>query len=585
MTRHRYRLLPVLVLSLSLALSGTPTLASSPPQPSTETTAPALYIVFKEDESGGISPVSVQRVQMRSLQSMQASEVARVLSSESAEFENRSILLQSARGEVIYRNVVQIQRWIRGEFHGDTPDSEIDGYIFPATSRVFVVRVPLIPGGTLILEDKESSVVDRFSMSSLLFKAEVQGEQNFAEVLQDAITGDPLNRVDLLILGDGYTSAEESDYLSDANDILDSFFDISPYQEYANYFNSQVLFTPSNQSGSDHPPYDATCVSSDDGCCADTQMLSDPLQGTFVDTAFDSTFCQSNIHRLLWANNQSVADAAAGYPDWDVIILIVNDTTYGGGGGWYMTASMHNSSVQIAQHEFGHTFVKLADEYESPYPGYPPCSDISGPPCRANVTDVDVREQIKWEPWIEPTTLIPTVPENDPSYADLVGLFPGAQYVSVGMYRSGQNCIMRSLGKPYCQVPSQAFVLRLYGPRWGYPLDGISMIEPGSAIPTVDTLSIIKPQAKLFSAEILSPIGGPSPQITWSVNGSIVPGENDPSFLYSTSRDDPSPVTITLKVKDPTSLVHPDMENGELEFEHSWTVEILEGLYLPLIVK
>jgi len=43
-----------------------------------------------------------------------------------------------------------------------------------------------------------------------------------------------------------------------------------------------------------------------------------------------------------------------------------------------------------------------------------------------------------------------------------VGLFEGARYQPNGMYRSGQNCIMRDLSAPFWPVPAQTYVMRFY---------------------------------------------------------------------------------------------------------------------------
>ena len=50
-------------------------------------------------------------------------------------------------------------------------------------------------------------------------------------------SGPTENRVNLVILGDGYTSAEQAKFLSDANTIKTKFLETSPYTEYKNYFN------------------------------------------------------------------------------------------------------------------------------------------------------------------------------------------------------------------------------------------------------------------------------------------------------------------------------------------------------------
>jgi hypothetical protein len=378
--------------------------------------------------------------------------------------------------------------------------------------------------------------------------------------------------VDLLVLGDGYTSSQSAKFTTDSAAVIADFFSIPPLSTYSNYFNIHTLFTPSTQSGADHPPYNAACTGDNPTCCSDPLMQSDPLRGMMVNTAFDGRFCAFSIHRLLVVDGNKVLAAAAAVPDWDTLLIIVNDTTYGGSGGEDMAViSMEASAVDVAQHEYGHSFVGLADEYQDPYPGYPPCSDLTpGAPCEANVTDVTNPAQIKWNPWITPGTLIPT--PNDPAYAGIVGLFQGARYLPAGMYRPGFNCIMRSLGQPFCQVPSQAYVLRLYN---GDPdMPGLTPIEPGSASPATPTLTLTHPATQAFHAAVLSPVGGPASQITWLLDGVPIPGANTDTYNYATDANVPGSHVITLRVKDATPLVHPAMASSTLQSEFSWTVTV-----------
>ena len=201
------------------------------------------------------------------------------------------------------------------------------------------------------------------------------------------------------------------------------------------------------------------------------------------------------------------------------------------------------------------------------------------------MTDVTTRAAIKWEPWIDPLTPIPTVPQWDPSFAGVVGLFEGARYLSTGMYRPGQNCIMRSLGKPYCQVPSQAFVLKLYNGGWGDPWGGISMIEPGSAVPASSTITLTHPASQAFHVDILEPQGGLPAQIAWFVDGVPVGGAISDTYPFSTVPGLPNPVEVRVRVVDATAFVHPDMAGGALGFEHSWMVTMNYDLYLPLVLR
>ena len=64
---------------------------------------------------------------------------------------------------------------------------------------------------------------------------------------------------------------------------------------------------------------------------------------------------------------------------------------------------------RIVMHEFGHSFTGLADEYTTPYPGFPPCSDTGATPnCEANVTNQTNAAQVKWRDWFSNGIAIPT---------------------------------------------------------------------------------------------------------------------------------------------------------------------------------
>ncbi len=552
----------------------------------------AHYIVFEKEADGAIRPLFYRPVQLSGDPTgLSAAELAAALAVPDRNAEHLAVTLTSGSGAVLFRSAVDAPRWLRGEFHGATPGDPIEAHIWPVDRPVFVVRVPAIPGATLVLADPASGRPAQFDLDQLARTApRSELPQWGGQSLSVQATGDPANRVDLLVLGDGYTAAQQAKFNSDAAGVLGSFFGITPYQEYRNYVNTATLFTASQQAGADHPPYQAGCVTS--ACCADATMLTDPLAGAFVNTAFDATFCYYNIHRLIGVNTSKVYAAAAAAPDWDEILVIVNDTTYGGSGGAFATVSMHSSAPQIAIHEYAHSFADLADEYDDPYPGYPACSDKSGfSPCEANVTDVTVRDQIKWRPWISDSTPIPTVPEDAPQWANVVGLFEGARYQRTGLYRSGQNCIMRALGRPFCQVPGQAYILKLYTGGWGVPAAGIRLIEPGSATPAASSITLLQGHSQTFHADILAPAGGPAASIFWLVDNSPVLNADSDTFVYTPDGWTLGNVAIELWVNDPTPLVNSDMAGEALWHRHAWTVNVIPVVeydyftWLPIITR
>ncbi|HBL29345.1 MAG TPA: hypothetical protein DD490_21140 [Acidobacteria bacterium] len=570
--RVRPLLLPLLLL---LGLSGAASAGWA------QERFPAHYIVFSLDENGDVKPVFHRPVLLLApLVSRSEEDLERLRSEPAAGDGSLDVEVLDAGGEVVFRDRLPLPTWVRGEFHGG-PNGQggwsIDGHVFPQQDRAFVVRVPRIVDGTLSLSAADAW--RRRTRSASFSLDDLAARQDLLEIPEapvanvqwaaSAITGSPANRVDLVILGDGYTAAQAAQLQTDATNLEASFFGITPYSSYKNYVNRVILSTVSAQSGADHPPYNPSCFGDDRSCCGDITAASDPLAGTYVNNALGARFCAFNIHRLLVVDSAPVYAAAAAYPDWDQILVLVNDTTYGGAGGSFSVLSRHSAALDVARHEYGHTFTRLADEYDSAYPGYPSCSDLSGSsPCEANVTDQTTRASIKWAPWIAAATPVPT-PEGNPSYANVAGLFQGGRYLTSGMYRHRDaSCLMHFLGVGFGDVCGQEYVLRLYRGGWGQPSAGVDPIEPGLENPPPGTYTALTGAS--FSVGLLGPLGGPALQTTWKVNGTAV--STSPSYVLL--RSTPGAYQVTLEVKDVTPQVHATMAGTVLDSSRSWTVNV-----------
>jgi len=66
-------------------------------------------------------------------------------------------------------------------------------------------------------------------------------------------TGEPEDRVDFLILGDGYTAAEAKKFEADARRLTDTLFATSPFKENRRSFNVWALCPPAAESGISRP--------------------------------------------------------------------------------------------------------------------------------------------------------------------------------------------------------------------------------------------------------------------------------------------------------------------------------------------
>ena len=562
-----YFLSLIIFLSLGFVENGAKAAATNPHD--------AWYLVCEVDGRGEVSILSQKVVQLQApLQSLSEQKLHEQVDIPDRLSTAWEVRLLDMSGHVVYRTVEYLANDIRADVSSVMPGEEMQGLFFQPSEQAFVVRVPYLPNTRLQLNKASDETYSIFEMDQVGQTVPEIVLPEGLKISTQTENGPASNRADVLLMGDGFTQAQENSFRTLATQLETGLYQISPLDAYANYFNTIHLFTPSQESGADHPTYNPSCSGVDNpSCCRDPQMQNDPLNGQFVNTAYDARYCAYHMHRALVVNNQKVLAGAAAYPDWDTIIVIVNDTTYGGTGGQIsvVTASP-TAMIPASQHEFGHTFGKLADEYSTPYPGFPTCSDMGGTPCEANVTDVTNRNNIKWRHWIDASTPLPTPPQSQGP--DFVGLFQGARYFSTGMYRPGRQCMMQSLAFPFCKVPVEALIVRFYEGGWGEPVAGISQIEPGSALPEEHEITLTHPATQTFSVDVLQPVGGPESQIQWYDGLMPIPGATSAILTYETREDQAGSHNIRVVVSDKTDLVHPAAAGNYLTSSHSWSVEV-----------
>jgi hypothetical protein len=237
--------------------------------------------------------------------------------------------------------------------------------------------------------------------------------------------GDINKYINIIILGDGYTSTELTKYNSDATNFMNNFlFAQSPYKQYKSYFNVFIIEVPSQQSGVKHPKTASDCTS---------LPASNP--NNFYGTSFDI----GGIHRLLSPNNTSAATTvlANNFPNYDQVYIVANSTEYGGAGGAFATFSTNASSGEIGLHEGGHSFGYLADEY---WAGAQYAIE------KPNMTKETSPTLIKWKNWLN---------------VNGIGINSHTGDASWKKPRSGE-CKMEILGKPFCSVCSETIVEKIH---------------------------------------------------------------------------------------------------------------------------
>ncbi len=304
--------------------------------------------------------------------------------------------------------------------------------------------------------------------------------------------GAPTDKVDLLLIGDGYTAAEcDAKFGADARRMADALFREQPFAQRRSDFNVWGLCPPAAQSGISRPS---------------TGIQRRSPVGTTYD-AFGSE------RYVLTFDNRALRDVAAWAP-YEFITILVNGETYGGGGilGLYSTVAVDNAWADyLFVHEFGHHFAGLADEYYTSPVAYQAAARVTEP-WQANVTALLDGAPPKWRNLVSADTPLPTPwpkaefetwqrefqarrkqlrdaqrPESEMNAlfredqafnaqlfgalaaAGRVGAYQGANYDAQAYYRPQLDCVMFTRDPvPFCRVCQHALeqVIDLYaGPR------------------------------------------------------------------------------------------------------------------------
>jgi hypothetical protein len=268
-------------------------------------------------------------------------------------------------------------------------------------------------------------------------------------------SGPPGTKVNIAVLGDGFAAADQAAYNAKVQELLiDGTFGHDYFSEDKAAFNIYRVNLISADSGVSTRVYDEHGTPNDP---SDDTITSTTIR----DTALGYIFSGSWAHCWLEGGTNTgtlVAQALQTWvPDYDLVLIILNDPRYGGcGGGGFQIVPL-GVGWEVIAHEFGHGYGGLADEYCAgrTYSG--------GEPGAANVTLNTNRATLKWNRFVAPTTPVPTgkgdcagynqgTPPADWSSTDDAGLFEGGGTNSLGMYRPVINCRMRSNSPPYCPV-------------------------------------------------------------------------------------------------------------------------------------
>lgn len=338
--------------------------------------------------------------------------------------------------------------------------------------------------------------------------------------------GPRAERINIVFLSEGYTTADMPNFATHVNTAMNTLFTKEPWAQYRSYCNVFRIEIASNQSGCDNGTTSGS--------------------GGTRDTYFSTGFNTPSITQLLTLAGDGYSKAYnllnTHVPEYDVPVVLVNDTKYGGSGGSISVASVNGSSAAVVEHEIGHSFANLADEYDTYYAAYTPAE-------RSNNTAQTTRELIKWNHWIDATTPLPT-PETS-TYDALAGIFEGSMYRTSGWYRPHNNSLMKNLNRPCGQINREQFVLKFYTLVSTH--DGFSPSTTSSTVTAPSTLN--------FSVTPKMPTSGPALQIAWKIDGVTQSGQTAATFATLSDFLGNGTHTVSATLSDPTPFVRLDPSN------------------------
>ena len=261
-----------------------------------------------------------------------------------------------------------------------------------------------------------------------------RGKLKANKVHQIQKSGDSTEKVDLVFIAEGYTADEQEKFVADANRFTEALFATPPFTTRRNDFNVWAVCLVSEESGTD--------VSG---------------KGIFKNTALNSGYYTFGVDRYLTTPDmKSIRDAVWNVP-CDAIFLLINTDMYGGGGmyNFYACGTADNPRTPVVfTHEFGHSFAGLADEYFSSEVAYQDFYNLKYEPWEPNITTL-VDFGSKWKDLLPADTPIPT--PLDAGHKDKAGVFEGGGYLSKGIYRPMDHCMMRDYA-PFCPACSRAIL-------------------------------------------------------------------------------------------------------------------------------
>jgi hypothetical protein len=350
------------------------------------------------------------------------------------------------------------------------------------------------------------------------------------------VTGPAASRFNLVVMGDGYTSAELPKFREQVDKHLNILWSIEPFKSYRNYVNVYAVEIASPESGVDCDP-----------------DLTSPKVDTPLQIGFWGGCNPGSVQRLLTVSSTAAAQYADLVPGTTSanrqLLAIGNSDTYGGAGGTYATASGGNAlSALITPHELGHSLGGLQDEYDyyargergAPYEGPEPASIH-----HTLLTEQQMRDQQqKWYRWL-----------GEPSESGgTIGRYEGGMYAGSGVWRPSAHSMMKALGYYFDQVSRERMTQRISARA--------ALFQSRTPVGPVAADQVVWLQT-------LHPVSHEL-DVTWTLDGTALPTANTRAVDLSTLDLAPGLHALTVSIVDNTTFIRDPAVRPTAS--RSWTV-------------
>ena len=333
--------------------------------------------------------------------------------------------------------------------------------------------------------------------------------------------GPPQNRVNYVIVAEGYLESEQELFIEHVRGTLERRFDHEtgePFGRYRKFVNICAIKAVSQEH-------------------VGTQAGNTPFGGYYIQSDRVSRINEQSVNSYLDENLPMELE-----PDWRAASFNITGW-YNVGGGVMLFAGGHNDAAGAALHEGGHSHHQLADEYGT-CTGRGCGDDTDGTGSTGqeygeiNSTGNPMTTGGKWDRWIGFVQKGLKVP--DEGATGIQSTFSGSRYVSPtsGQYRPSDNSMMNSLfgmelDTSFNAISREQIIYTIW--REVTPIDATE--PPAGAVTGAVALQVFVVDPAVIDVD-------------WSVNGMVVAAKGGTSFDLATRGLAAGTYTVSAKAYD-----------------------------------